>query len=160
MKLFSFATGLTSVMSIACIFLQSLVSPALAAGREVPVPDLQFQPIRPTRALSLRESVDIALRNYPTIQKKFFKLRAAKANVTLAKTQYLPNLNFDIQQSAVTPNRIASVVMNNVSGFDTVPVDSGPPVSSTTLKPLSNNLQGLNLNWLPELRLHWFGSVM
>lgn len=148
MKLFSFATGLTSVMSIACIFLHSLMSPALAAGREVPVPDLQFQPIRPTRALSLRESVDIALRNYPTIQKKFFKLRAAKANVTLAKTQYLPNLNFDIQQSAVTPNRIASVVMNNVSGFDTVPVDSGPPVSSTTLKPLSNNLQGLNLNWL------------
>lgn len=146
----SHAFELVSIAAI-CIFLLGncfCITPVEAAGREVPVPDLQFQPIRPTKALSLKECVDISLRNYPSIQKKFFKLRAAKANVTLAKTQYLPNLNIDIQQSAVTPNRIASVVMNNVSGFDTVPVDSGPPVSSTTLTPLSNNLQGLNLNWL------------
>jgi outer membrane protein TolC len=122
--------------------------PAYAAGREVNVPDLQFLPIRPTKPVTLRESVDIALRNYPSIQQKFFKLRAAKSNVSLAKMQYLPNLNVDVQISGVTPNRIASVVMNNVSGFDTVPVDSGPPVSSTTLKPVVNNLQGLNFNWL------------
>lgn len=148
MKLFKHATSLIAVVSIAVIILQTTVCPVFGAGREVPVPDLQFQPIIPTKALSLRQCVDLALRNYPTIQKKFFKLRAAKANVTLAKTQYLPNLNIDIQESGVTPNRIASVVMNNVSGFDTVPVDSGSPVSSTSYKPLSNNLQGLNLNWL------------
>lgn len=122
--------------------------PASGAGREAVITDIQFIPDRPPKALSLRASVDIALRNYPTIDRKFFKLRAAKANVTLAKTQYLPNLNFDFQISAVTPNRISSVVMNNVSGFDTVPVDSGPPSNSMTLKPLVNNLQGLNLNWL------------
>lgn len=121
---------------------------ALAAGRETDIPDLQFQPINPTRAVTIRESVDIALRNYPAITQKIFKLRAAKANVTLAKTQYLPNLNTDVQISAVTPNRVASVVMNNVSGFDTVPVDSGPSVKSTTLRPECNNLQGLNFNWL------------
>ena len=135
---------LLSAIAIAIKFL----APVQAAGREIVVPDIQFQPIQPTKALSLRQSVDIALRNYPTIRKKFFKLRAAKANVTLAKTQYLPNLNMDLQESAVSPNRIASVVMNNVSGFDTVPVDSGPPVSSTTLRPNCNSLQGLNLNWL------------
>ncbi|MBX9666169.1 MAG: TolC family protein [Candidatus Obscuribacterales bacterium] len=128
--------------------LNTLAAPAFAAGREVEVPDLQFQSAQPTKAMSLRESVDLALRNYPSIRQKFFKLRAAKANVSLAKMQYLPNLNVDTQVSAVTGNRIASVVMNNVSGFDTVPVDSGPPVSSTSLKPICNNLQGLNLNWL------------
>lgn len=121
---------------------------ALAAGREVNVPDFQFQPILPTKAVSLRQSVETSLRNFPSIQQKFFKLRAAKANVTLAKAQYLPNLNADVQISAVTPNRIASVVMNNVSGFDTVPVDSGPVSNSSTLRPLVNNLQGLNLNCL------------
>lgn len=122
--------------------------PAFAVGREVEVPDIQFQPIRPTSAVTIKESVDIALRNYPTITSKLFKLKAAKGNVELAKTQYLPNLNFDVQVSGVTSNRIASVVMNNVSGFDTVPVDSGPPATKTNFAPEVNNLQGCNLNWL------------
>lgn len=121
---------------------------AFAAGREAGVPDVQFQPIRPPKAVTIREAVAVALRNYPVINQKLFKLRAAKANVTLAKTQYLPNLNVDIQESGVTGNRIASVVMNNVSGFDTVPVDSGPSSNHQTFRPYLNNLQGLNLNWL------------
>lgn len=121
---------------------------AYGAGREMPVPDLQFQPAKPTKAVSLRESIETSLRNYPSIQNRFFKLRAAKANIGLAKAQYLPNLNFDLQESAVTGNRIASVVMNNVSGFDTVPVDAGPPARRSSMKPICNNLQGLNLNWL------------
>lgn len=138
---------LTAVLiTFAC--LTKLSTPAFGAGREIAVPDLQFQPIRPTSAVTIREAVDIALRNYPAIAQKVYKLRAAKANVALAKTQYLPNLNADVQVSAVTGNRIASVVMNNVSGFDTVPVDSGPPAASSSLKPECNNLQGLNLNWL------------
>lgn len=142
------AHNLLLVPIITVLLFGNFAQPAYAAGREVDVPDVQFLPIRPTKPVTLRESVDIALRNYPSIQQKFFKLRAAKANVSLAKMQYLPNLNIDTQISGVTPNRIASVVMNNVSGFDTVPVDSGPPVSSQTLKPIVNNLQGLNFNWL------------
>jgi outer membrane protein len=132
--------------SIACP--NFLLSTAFAAGREAPVPDVQFQPIRPPKAVTIREAVAVSLRNYPAINNKLFKLRAAKANVTLAKTQYLPNLNVDIQESGVTGNRIASVVMNNVSGFDTVPVDSGPSSNHQTFRPYLNNLQGLNLNWL------------
>jgi outer membrane protein len=121
---------------------------AMAAGREVDVPDLQFQPVHPTKAVTIREAVEIALRNYPSIASKVYKLRAAKANVTLAKTQYLPNLNFDLQESAVTTNRTASVVMNNVSGFDTVPVNAGPVSSHNSFRPQANSLQGLNFNWL------------
>ncbi len=108
----------------------------LAAGRETVVPELQFQPIRPTRAVTIKEAVEISLRNYPAINNKHFKLRASIANVALAKTQYLPNLNFDVQTSGVTGNRVASVVMNNVSGFDTVPVDSGPSATSVSYKPI------------------------
>jgi outer membrane protein len=121
---------------------------AFAAGREINVPDLQFQPIRPTEAITLKEAVETALRNYPSIAQKHFKLRASIANVALAKTQYLPNLNVDIQESAITANRVASTVMNNVSGFDTVPIDSGPVSQVSSMRPLVNNLQGANLNWL------------
>lgn len=142
------ARCLVWLIALAAVSLAGLSAPVLSAGREVRIPDVQFQPIRPVRAVSIREAVDIALRNYPAIAEKQFKLRAAKANVALAKTQYLPNLNIDIQESAVTANRIASVVMNNVSGFDTVPVDSGPPAQNTSMKPEVNNLQGCNLNWL------------
>ncbi len=121
---------------------------AYSAGRETYVGDVQFKPIRPVRAVTMREAVAISVRNFPAIAHKQFKLRASVANVTLAKTQYLPNLNVDIQESGVTGNRIASVVMNNVSGFDTVPVDAGPSATKSSLKPLVNNLEGLNLNWL------------
>ncbi|HEY9773223.1 MAG TPA: TolC family protein [Planktothrix sp.] len=114
----------------------------------MPIPDVQFQPIHPTKAITIKEAVDIALRNFPSITERIFKVRAAMANISLAKTQYLPNLNADIQESAVTSNRVASVVMNNVSGFDTVPVDTGPSATHMSMKPLANNLQGLNFNWL------------
>ena len=56
---------------------------AFAAGREINVPDLQFQPIRPTEAITLKEAVETALRNYPSIAQKHFKLRASIANVAL-----------------------------------------------------------------------------
>lgn len=147
--------GLSSVFSR---FFQLLVSAALcaavavnsalAAGRETPVSDLQFQPVNPPRAVTIREAVAVALRNFPEINQKLYKLRAAKGNIALAKTQYLPNINMDLQISAVSPNRLASVVMNNVSGFDTVPVDSGPVSNHMNLSPQVNSLQGLNLNWL------------
>jgi outer membrane protein TolC len=126
----------------------SVVRAAYAAGRETRVPDVQFQPIRPPKAVTIREAVDIAIRNFPAISHKQYKLRASLANVALAKTQYLPNLNIDIQESEVTANRIASVVMNNVSGFDTVPVDAGPSSASQSARPIANNLDGVNLNWL------------
>jgi outer membrane protein TolC len=140
-----------------CVFLaeaifglanSNLIQEAIAAGRETRVPDLQFQPIRPPKAVTIRQAVDVALRNFPAIAHRQYKLRASIANVALAKTQYLPNLNVDIQESEVSPNRIASVVMNNVSGFDTVPVDAGPSSTSQSGKPITNNLDGLNLNWL------------
>ncbi len=121
---------------------------AYAAGREINIPDTQFQPILPTKSVTIREAVNIALRNYPAIAHRQYKLRAAIANVSLAKTQYLPNLNLDWQESEITGNRVASAVMNNVSGFDTVPVDSGPPSTHSSMRPITNNLEGANLNWL------------
>lgn len=133
---------------LALHWLSCCLLPVYAAGREVNVPEIQFQPIVPTTAVSIKEAVDIALRNYPTIAQKQFKLKASLANISLAKTQYLPNFNIDVQEAAITGNRVAGAVMNNVSGFDTVPVDSGPVATHSSLRPFVNNLQGANLNWL------------
>jgi len=142
------ALKLFASLSLLLISSINFAAPCFCAGRETDIPDFQFQPIKPTAAITIAEAVDIAVRNYPTIAQKHFKLRASMANVSLAKTQYLPNLNIDIQESGITGNRVASTIMNNVSGFDTVPVDSGPVSQRSSMRPLVNNLQGLNLNWL------------
>src|SRR5271170_456501 len=77
-----------SALAFIVISLWSLLSacPALAAGREVKVPDAQFQPVSLPRAVTIGQAVAVALRNFPTIAKKQFELRAANANVFLAKT--------------------------------------------------------------------------
>jgi outer membrane protein len=139
---------LSAVLIVLCLGSIACSQAVHSAGREINIPDAQFQPIRPTKAVTIGEAVNVSLRNYPTIAHRTYKLRAATANVTLAKTQYLPNLNLDVQESEVTGNRIASTVMNNVTGFDTVPVDSGTPSTFRSLRPVTNSLQGANLNWL------------
>jgi outer membrane protein len=131
------------------LFQSGLLSePVSAAGREVPIPDVQFQPIRPTRAISIREAVAIALRNFPAIANKQFKLRAALANVTLARTQYLPNFNLDLQEMRATHNVISGTIMNNVSGLDTIPIEAGTPSHSSSMSSDWDSNQGANLNWL------------
>ena len=143
----SFGSALTLCMAaIFCLAIHCRA--AYAVGRETIIPDTQFEPILPPKSITIREAVNVALRNFPSIAHRQYKLRAAIANVTLAKTQYLPNLNIDIQESEITGNRVASAVMNNVSGFDTVPVDSGPPSTYRSMRPITNNLEGANLNWL------------
>ncbi len=144
----NFRKNLVTLILLTNVALIFSPAPSLAVGREATVPDLQFQPIRPPHSVTLREAVAVALRNYPKIAEKQFKLRAAKANIALAKTQYLPNLNADFQEDAVTNNRISANVMNNVSGFDTVPVNGGPSSRSSNMKLAMNSLQGLNFNWL------------
>ncbi len=74
-------TAILYLIAWHCSLVMQLSVAACAAGRDIEVPDVQFQPIRPTRAITIKESVDLALRNFPAIQQKVFKLRAAKANV-------------------------------------------------------------------------------
>src|SRR5579859_1138607 len=50
------------------------------------------------KVLSLKEAEQIALANYETIKSKTNQLNATKANLTEARTEYLPDLNFSAQQ--------------------------------------------------------------
>jgi outer membrane protein len=131
-----------------CLGTNVVCSPVFAAGREISIPDAQFQPIRPTKAVTIREAVAIALRNFPSISSKQYKLRAAMANVTLARTQYLPNLNLDLQEMRATHNVISGTIMNNVSGLDTIPIEAGTPSHSSSFSSDWDSNQGANLNWL------------
>src|SRR5277367_2453215 len=131
-----------------CFGVNVLCGQVFAAGREISIPDAQFQPIRPTKAVTIREAVAIALRNFPSISSKQYKLRASMNNVTLARTQYLPNLNLDLQEMRATHNVIAGTIMNNVSGLDTIPIEAGNPSHSSSMRSDWDSNQGANLNWL------------
>ncbi|MBK9201474.1 MAG: hypothetical protein IPL73_03320 [Candidatus Obscuribacter sp.] len=79
------ALKLFASLSLLLISSINFAAPCFCAGRETDIPDFQFQPIKPTAAITIAEAVDIAVRNYPTIAQKHFKLRASMANVSLAK---------------------------------------------------------------------------
>jgi len=149
-----FLSGWNSIIRtyllLAILFLGSVggIQTVWAAGREIEISDEQFQPIRPTKAVTMREAVAIAMRNFPSIANRHFKLRASLANVTLARTQYLPNLNVDLQEMRTTTNGITGTVMNNVSGIDAIPIESGLPSHSSRLNGVWGSNQGANLSWL------------
>lgn len=132
-----------------CLCLISpVVQPAYSQGRDQPLGNLRFQPPTPQRVFTLREAVDVALTNFPSIQAARFKLKAAQADITLAKTAYLPYLNLDIQEMRNSQNLVARTIMPAVSGLDVIPIQSGQESNSSNMRSIFGNNMGANLSWL------------
>jgi outer membrane protein TolC len=122
--------------------------PGIAVERDVNTTGLRYQPIGPKQTLTLGEAVDVALKNFPSIPSARFKLRAALADVTLARTQYLPNLNLDVQELRTTHNVVSSTIMPPLNGFDVIPNQSGTVGASSAMKSVFVTNQGINLSYL------------
>ena len=58
------------------------------------------------KVLTLEDAVDYALQNYPAVRASLEQVSAARAGVTLARTQYLPQLNGVYQDSRATQNQV------------------------------------------------------
>jgi outer membrane protein len=97
---------------------------------------------------SLRASVEVALRNFPSINNARQKVNAARANVTLARTAYLPNFNLQLQEMRSTQNVIAGTLMPQGLTGDVIPVQSGTESKSSTFRSIWSNSAGANFNWL------------
>jgi outer membrane protein TolC len=110
--------------------------------------DFTSPPQATKRTLTLSEAVDIAIRDFPSIPTARYRLRAAKADISLAKTAYLPNFNLDMQEMRSTQNVIAGTIMPQAMTFDTIPVQSGKEGSSSTFKSIWATNQAANFNWL------------
>jgi len=63
----------------------------------------------PAKALTLEDAVNYALEHYPDVRASLEQVNAARAGVTLARTQYLPSLTGVYQDSRATQNQVDGI---------------------------------------------------
>ena len=64
---------------------------------------------RPAKSFTLEEAIDYALANYPSVRASMEEIAAARTGVSLARTNYLPQLNSIYQASRATQNQVAGI---------------------------------------------------
>lgn len=148
-----FSTALVRQKRLGCVLttLVLIMSPGqpLAAAEALrQLEGLSLRPESKSRTLTIVEAVDIALRNFPSVPHARFQLRASKADITLAKTAYLPNFNMVIQEMRASQNVIGGTIMPQAMTYDTFPIQSGRVTNSSSMKSIWGTNQGANFNWL------------
>jgi outer membrane protein len=101
---------LTSAAAYLSLFLFVLPR-AMAQGQQIP-----------PRTFTLEQAVDYALQNYPAVRASLERVSSARAGVTLARTQYLPQLNGVYQDSRATQNQVPGIWL----GTPITPTVEGP----------------------------------
>jgi len=66
-------------------------------------------PQTPLKTFTLEQAVDYALQNYPAVRASLERVSAARGGVTVAQTQYLPQLNGVYQDSRATQNQVPGI---------------------------------------------------
>lgn len=95
---------------------------------------------------SLSAAVDTAIRNYPTLRGARAKFSRAGAEVTLARTAYLPQLDVLAQEIRTTTNNIAGTIFPQP--LNVIPTQTGPANNTSTFKSVFSNDFGTNFSWL------------
>jgi outer membrane protein TolC len=81
----------------------------------------------PPKVVTLEDALDYALQHYPAVRAALEQVSAARAGVTLARTQYLPSLNGVYQDSRATQNQVAGIWLPTAI----TPTVEGPVVGSS-----------------------------
>ena len=92
---------------------------------------ISAQTARPPQPLKLDAVVELALNNYPAIKTAQAQADAAKANIGLARTAYLPRLDLLYQENRATRNNVFGAVLPQ----SIVPGISGPVPVTGYLAP-------------------------
>src|SRR5438876_12068898 len=100
------------------------------------------QPAQAAQSLRIEAAVDLALKNYPSIQVAAGQEIAARAGIDVARTSYLPRTDLLWQQNRATRNNVAGLLLPQ----SVVPGISGP-VSSASYEGSWGSAGGLLLSW-------------
>jgi outer membrane protein TolC len=99
----------------------------------------------PSRAQSLRETVDAALSNYPSIRVSDEQVKAAAAGITLARTAWLPRVDGIAQVNRATKNNIYGLLLPQ----SVLPSISGPPNPVNDMGSVWGSAIGFLVSWEP-----------
>jgi outer membrane protein len=97
------------------------------------------------QSLTLQEAVERALTNYPTVRIALERVLAARAQVGLARTQFLPQANILWQTNRSTYNNLPGLLMPQ----SVVPPITGPVLADTSNTSVWGSAGALLMNWEP-----------
>jgi outer membrane protein TolC len=99
------------------------------------------QPPPPPFPVTFQQAIQYTVDNYPAIRASMARLSAQQAGVDLARTAYVPRLDFGLQINRATRNNVAGLLLPGIP----VPAVSGPVSDSTS--PVWGSASGLLLSW-------------
>jgi outer membrane protein TolC len=95
--------------------------------------------------LTIRQTVEAALRNYPSIQVSQEHINAAAAGIRLARTAYLPNVDALAEVNRATRNNVFGVLLPQ----SVIPSMSGPVLGTNTFGTAWGSALGVLVTWEP-----------
>ena len=101
------------------------------------------QQTAPDTLLTLHAAVDLALRNHPAMREARAGSAAAAADIGVARTAYLPRLDFLWQINHATRNNVFGLLLPQ----SVIPPVSGPVLGTETLNGVWSSAGGLLLSW-------------
>lgn len=97
------------------------------------------------RTFTLEEAIDFALNNYPAVRASLEQANAARAGVSLSRTNYLPRTDMLWQGNRATRNNVFGLLLPQ----SVIPSMSGPVLSTTSGQSVWGSAQGLLFSWEP-----------
>lgn len=96
------------------------------------------------KVLTLKEAIDIAIRNYGTLKAKSSYIRASDALVVQSRKEYLPDVSVSLQQDYGTING-QNGILYGYRGLSAAP--SGPAMQSQNWNAAFGSLYLANVDW-------------
>ena len=97
------------------------------------------------QSLTLEQAVQQAVERYPSIKVSREQAAAAAAGIALARTSYLPKVDFTSQVNRATRNNIYGMLMPQ----SVIAPISGPPVLNATGSSVFGSAIGMHIAWEP-----------
>ena len=98
-----------------------------------------------TAKLTLQQAVDQALQKYPAVRSSLEQVSAAAAGINLARTSYLPRVDFLGQVNRATHNNVFGLLLPQ----SVIPSMTGPVLGTNNLNSVWGSAVGVLVSWEP-----------
>lgn len=105
-------------------------------------------PLRPPLnplSMTLLQAVETARAKYPSLQRRSYDTLKARAEISVARTEYLPRMDLIVQELRATQNVTAGTILPQF--LNVIPIQSGAPARNSSFASQFGSNTGLNFSW-------------
>src|SRR5690242_1485616 len=99
----------------------------------------------PPTTFSIKDAVEAAIKNYPSIAVSQEQIDSATAAIQLARTAYLPRVDTILQANRATRNNVFGMLLPQ----SVIPSISGPVLGSNNFGTVWGSAAGVLVSWEP-----------